>query len=561
MDINLTIEDTFTEISFILIAAAIIGSVGRLLKQPLIVVFIALGILLGPSALNIIQSTGEIHLLSEMGVAVLLFVVGLKLDLTLIKSLGKVALMTGLGQVIFTSVIGYLIALLFGYSSITSLYIAIALTFSSTIIIVKLLSDKKEIDSLHGQIALGFLIVQDIVVIFLMIMLSAFNGGVEDNHLILEAVYIIVKGVALIFMVGLLIKFIIPRLAKFLAGSQELLVLFSIAWATFLASSSEMLGFSKEVGAFLAGVSLASTPYREVISGRLLSLRDFLLLFFFIYLGSELDLSKLNNQIVPSLVLSLFVLVGNPLIVMIIMGLMKYKKRTSFLAGLTVAQISEFSLILTSLGYDLGHIDAETVGLVTLVGLITISLSSYMIIYSHPIFDKLSPWLNIFEKKDNLEEAKLKLNSQRKIEIILFGLGRYGSNIAHKLEKEGFSVLGIDFDPQLVARWQKIGKDALYGDADDPDIADQIPLRHCLAVISTINFLDINLSLIKTLRRHGFQGKIIATSHKPQELQKLEEAGADFTLYPFSDAADVIVERLEQLDIQPSHNPNNFINS
>jgi Kef-type K+ transport system membrane component KefB len=172
-------KDPFYELAIILFLAAILGGIGRMLRQPLIVMFIVLGIIAGPAVLDVVQSHENIHLLAQAGIAILLFIVGLKLDVRLIKSIGKVALTTGLGQVIFTSVIGYFIGLALGFSSLHSFYIAVALTFSSTIIIVKLLSDKKEIDSLHGQISIGFLIIQDIVVIIVMIILSSISKEEE----------------------------------------------------------------------------------------------------------------------------------------------------------------------------------------------------------------------------------------------------------------------------------------------------------------------------------------------------------------------------------------------
>ena len=170
-------QSPFMEIAALLVLAAAIGFVGILLRQPLIVSFIAVGLIAGPSVLDIVHSEDKIGLLSELGIAVLLFLVGIKLDVKLIRSLGPVSLLTGLGQVAFTSVFGYAIGLALGLGPVTSLYVAVALTFSSTIIIVKLLSDKREIDSLHGQIALGFLIVQDVVVVLAMIVLSAIGIG------------------------------------------------------------------------------------------------------------------------------------------------------------------------------------------------------------------------------------------------------------------------------------------------------------------------------------------------------------------------------------------------
>lgn len=247
---------------------------------------------------------------------------------------------------------------------------------------------------------------------------------------------VLMKGVAFLLVIALVMRYILPRLLHLLSRSQELLVLFGIAWAVSLAILGDTLGFSKEVGAFIAGVSLASTPYRDALGARLVSLRDFLLLFFFIDLGARLDLGLLGAQLVEALVFSLFVLIGNPLIVMVIMGALGYRKRTGFLAGLTVAQISEFSLILGALGLSLGHIDAETMGLITLVGIITISASTYMIIYSHTLYEWLAPWLKVFERqRPHRELGQGVAPEDRVAEIILFGMGRYGSGIAQALRQ------------------------------------------------------------------------------------------------------------------------------
>ncbi len=253
----------FIEIAAILSLATVIGIVGQKLRQPLIIMFLITGILAGPSFFGFIQSYHQIELLAHIGIALLLFIVGLKLDLKLIRSTGPVALATGLGQIIFTSLIGFIIAVFLGMSYLSAAYVAVALTFSSTIIIVKLLSDKKEIDSLHGQIAIGFLIVQDIAAILALIGLTTIGfSSAENESAYLSIIIIVLKGLGLLAVVALLMKYVIPWLTRRLAYSMELLTLFAIAWAIFLGAGSELLGFSKEVGAFLAGVSLASTDFR-----------------------------------------------------------------------------------------------------------------------------------------------------------------------------------------------------------------------------------------------------------------------------------------------------------
>ena len=547
----------FYELTALIALAAVIGFIGVLLRQPMIVSFIAVGVLAGPSALNIVQSHEHIELLAELGIAILLFLVGLKLDLKLIRTLGPVSLATGLGQVSFTSVIGFLLGLALGLEPITALYVAVALTFSSTIIIVKLLSDKREVDSLHGRIAVGFLIVQDLVVVLAMMVLSAFGMGEQspgETSVWLHVGGVVFYGLVMLSLVLLFIRYLATPLVSRIARSQELLVTFAIGWAALLAAIGSELGFSKELGGLLAGISLASTPFREAIVARLASLRDFLLLFFFIALGLQLDLGLLGSQVVPALVLSLFVLIGNPLIVMVIMGMMGYRKRTGFLAGLTVAQISEFSLIFMAMGLTLGHVSAEALGLVTLVGLITIAMSVYMITYSHSLYAKLEPHLQIFERNKPYREEVLEDqgHSRQPYDVILFGLGRYGKAIAHYLLQEGYTLLAVDFNPNEVRRWRDQGQRVMYGDASDPAFIGNLPLQGVKWVVSALPQHDIGvthedprLSLIEGLKQQHFTGGIAISTQYLHDREMLRQKGATLILLPFYDAAERAVERIK----------------
>ena len=537
-------DSVFAQVALILGLAATGGALAQLLRQPLIVAFIAIGILLGPSVFGIVAHSTEIELFARLGIALLLFVVGLKLDLHVIRTVGPVALASGLGQVVFTSAIGYLIALLLGMSHVTAVYVAVALTFSSTIIIVKLLSDKREVDALHGRIAVGFLIVQDIVVVLVMIGLTAFGQAEGDTNLGWAALQILLKGAAMLLAVALLMRYVLPGLLRRLAHSSELLMLFAIAWAVLGAVMGDTLGFSREVGAFLAGVSIASTPYREQVAARLVSLRDFLLLFFFIELGATLDLSMLGAQLSASAVFSLFVLIGNPLIVMIIMGYMGYRKRTGFLAGLTVAQISEFSLILAALGLSLGHLGQDTVGLITLVGLITISASTYMILYSHTLYEWLAPWLSIFERKVPHREIDSILSSGTHADVLLVGLGRYGAALAANLRDQGCSLLAVDFDPTNVEQHARNGYRVHYGDAEDPEFVATLPLAQMRWVVSTVRDRAVNRLFVQSLRQQGYRGRIAVAASNQRDATILEQEGVDLVLIPYSDAAREAANRL-----------------
>lgn len=269
----------FNELALLLAATATIGIVAVRFRQPLILVYIIVGIVAGPMVLGWISMRDPLELLAQIGVAVLLFTVGLKLDLHLVRRLGPVALATGLGQLLFTILFGYLLGIALGMDHLKALYVAIALTFSSTIIIIKLLSDKRELDSLHGRIAVGFLIVQDIAVVTAMMVMSTLNMAGAGS--VFETLGLItLKLVTASLLLAIIMRYVLPRLIDLIARSQELMLLFAIAWGIALATLGETLGFSKEVGAFLAGFSLVSSPYRDAMSNRLNPVRDFLLLFF-----------------------------------------------------------------------------------------------------------------------------------------------------------------------------------------------------------------------------------------------------------------------------------------
>lgn len=545
----------FTEVALILALAAGVGLVALMLRQPLVVAFLAVGIIAGPAGLGLVQSEEYVRLLSEIGVAVLLFVVGLKLDVSMVRTMGAVAVATGLGQVLFTSVFGFLICLALGMAPLTALYVAVALTFSSTIIIVKLLSDKREVDALHGRIALGFLIVQDLAVVFAMIALSTLGVGAHaEGRGVWETVARVAGGGAVLLVaMALFIRFAAERLLRLVARVPELLVTFAIAWAVGLAGLTDLVGFGKEVGGLLAGVGFASTSFRDAVASRLGPLRDFLLLFFFVGLGLQLDLSLLGAQVPSALLLSVFVLVGNPLIVLVIMGLMGYRKRTGFLAGLTVAQISEFSLIFMAMGMTLGHVTGEAMGLVTLVGMVTITLSTYMILYSQQLYAWLEPVLGVFEKRVAHREVVegTEENTDATCEVVMIGLGRYGTALAAGLEEHGMAVLGIDADPEAVRSWGKRGHPVLYGDAADPGLAAELPLEGVRWVVIAIpphpmglSHADPRRALMHALRERGGAFEIGVIARDQDEAEQLQQLGADLVLQPFPDAAVRAVERI-----------------
>jgi Kef-type K+ transport system membrane component KefB len=544
----------FSEFALLLLISAAAGAFSLWLRQPVLIAYIVVGIVAGPAVLGIVTAHDQIDLLAQIGVAILLFVVGLKLDLQHIRHIGPVALATGLGQLAFTIIVGFAIILLMGKSVMEAIYVAVALTFSSTIIIVKLLSDKREIDSLHGRIAVGFLIVQDLAVVLAMMAMSALRASGEAG--IAEVATSLVVRVAVAgIAIYLMMRYLLPKVVGLMARSQELLLVFAIAWGTGLAALGEWAGFSKEAGAFLAGFSLASTHYRDAINARLTGIRDFLLLFFFIDLGAKLDFSTLGDELWPAAILSLFVLIGNPLIVMAIMGYMGYRKRTGFLAGLTVAQISEFSIIFVAMGISLGHVGKEALGLTTLVGIVTIALSTYMILYSHPLYEKLAPWLGWFERRRPFRELAVatERHDLKEADVIVFGLGRYGSRLALGLKEEGLKVLGVEFDPEVARAMRRKGLAVRYGDGVAAEFLESLPLAQTRWVVSTFPDLASNRGLLQALRAHHYSGEVAIVARADFEGVALKHLGAPTIIYPMRNAVDYAVEALTDL-IRPKEN-------
>ncbi|MBU2634312.1 MAG: cation:proton antiporter [Nanoarchaeota archaeon] len=518
--------EIFIELSIIIGITVLIAGIMRLLKQPLIIGYILTGIIISPYFLNIVRSTDTIAVFSQIGVALLLFIVGLSLSPKVIKEVGKVSLVTGIGQIIFTSLIGFFISRLLGFSIIVSIYIAIALTFSSTIIIMKLLSDKKDLEKLYGKISVGFLLVQDIFVIILLMIISSFSGKFSNiSNLSVEA---ILGGVMIIGGFVLISIYILPSLSKFFAKSQEFLFLFSIGWGLGSAALFHYIGFSMEIGALIAGVALSMSPYHYEISSKMRPLRDFFIILFFILLGSQMVFGNINQFIIPAIIFSLFILIGNPLIVMILMGLLGYKKKTSFKAGLTVAQISEFSLIFVALGVSVGHLTNEILSLVTIIGIITISGSTYLILYSDKIYPYLSKYLSIFERK----KVKEKQEEDKDYDAILFGYNRIGYDILQAFKRIKKKFLVVDYNPKTIYDLSKEKINCRYGDVDDGEFLDELNLNNTKLIFSTIPEFETNLLLINKIRQTNKKAIIIVVSHDIEEAKIFYDQGATYVVMP-----------------------------
>ena len=536
------VESSFVSVALILALAVAAGAIAKLLRQPVVVSFIIVGILAGPTAFNLVEGAEEIRLFAKFGIAILLFLVGLKLDFHMIRSTGKVALVAGLSQVAFTAAVGFGIAMLFGFEATTAFYIAVALTFSSTIIIIKLIGDKRELDTLYGRIAVGILIVQDILVVAAMVVIVTI-GTPGEGSVVTDLVVTLASSAVFLGVIAFASKFVLEKVLDWISKSPELTLLFGVAWAIVLAAISILIGLSMEIGAFVAGVSLASTAYRESLGARMVSLRDVMLLFFFIELGASLTFADALGQLWPAIVLSVFVLVGKPLIVFAIMGWMGYRSITSFRTGVALAQISEFSLILIALGYSLGQVDSAVLSLVTLVAVFTITVSSYLILYTDKLFPLMQGFMHLFErgKASPVDEESQSLS----FDAIVIGSGRFGTEVISGLISSGSSVLAVDLDPDALARARELGAETLFGDVGDPDFAKMLPIHQTGTLICTAPDRSTNTLLLESLKSLDYGGELYLTALDNQTAEMFAKEDRVTTIRPLKMAANRIVKQLK----------------
>lgn len=514
----------FGELSLIIGVAFVISIIMTMLRQPLIIGHIITGLIVGPVIASSV-SPDTFKLFSEIGIAILLFTVGLGLSPKTIKEFGKVSVITGVGQVVVTSLAGFLIAQLLDFSVIASLYIAVGLAFSSTIIILKLISDRGDMETLYGKISIGFLLVQDFIAILILfaipILASADSSFLSVGVATLQGVLL----AAAVLFVGF---YFLPRINSFIARSNEMLFLFATVWGIGIASIFTFTGFSLEIGALIAGVALSTLPSRHEIHSRMNPLRDFFIVIFFIMLGTHMTFGDIQALLPQALILSALVLIGNPLILMTLMGLMGYKKKTSLQTGFTVAQISEFSLILMTLGLSYGHVNAETVSLVTLVGIITIFGSTYFILYSDTLYRWLEPYLSIFERKN----AQEKTMRQKRHTTILFGGNRIGRDFIDSFKNSGMSFLVVDHNPELIKRLEEEGIDVVFGDAGNIDFLESIDMSKTNLVVSTVPDAETNILIKKTISAIHPKATVIVVSHKIDEALEHYERGVDYVVLP-----------------------------
>lgn len=533
-------QEIFLEISAILLTATAFATFAKLLKQPMIPAYILAGILLGPSVLHIIKSEELLHVLSTFGIAFLLFLVGMELDIRSFLKTSRIAFLVGIVQMLVATGIGYVVIRAFHFSPVSSLFLAIALGFSSTIVVLKLLGEKKELDTLYGQIVIGILLMQDFIAVLLLIFFHVFVTGGTTEQVISNAALTVLKGTLFFGLAFVCSRTVLRRVFAYFAHSSELLFLGAICWCLLLGILSYWLGFSIEVGALLAGVSLSLLPYSVEISFRVRSLRDFFLPIFFAILGSQLIFTDLRSVLLPTLVLSALVLFVTPVVVIGLLLLLRYRSRTSFQVGNALGQISEFSFIVVSLGYGAGLIEREIVSLTALIGLVTMTLSVYMIHYDAALYRWVRPLLKRLELRGRLAHQLELIPAGIEQHVVLFGHHTMGYKARRMIEKLKKPILVVDHNPDVIAKLADSNVPHLYGSIGDEEVLEKARLNVAEYILSTVPQKAGTLSLLQYLQRHRIKTPVIVTAFRLDDALEFYARGASYVIFPQFVSAEYI---------------------
>ncbi|MBW2980978.1 cation:proton antiporter [Candidatus Woesearchaeota archaeon] len=511
-----------------MVVAAVFALLARVIRQPLIPAYIFAGLVIGP-VLGLITSTHVITTLSEIGIAFLLFVAGLEIDINRLRNVGFVSTLGGTIQVLTIFTLAFILALMLGFLSIEAIYVGLIIAFSSTMVVVKLLSDKRELDTLHGRIMLGILLMQDIIAILALSMLTTVNGF-SGTLLGLS----LLKGASLFVVAWLTSRYVFPQVFKFAAKSRELLFLLSIAVVFAFAALFNAINFSIAIGAFVAGVTLGNLTYNIEIISIVRSLRDFFATIFFVSLGMELLLDPLRSMIAPLIIFVLIVVLVKPLVTMFVCAFFGYKRRPSFIASTSLAQVSEFSLIIVAQGLTLGHIGRNMLSFAVLLAIITITLTSYLSTYEDFLFKKLSRYLKPFDRfsEEGGEALEYIPKKRRKQHFILLGHNRIGYSISRTLRKMKKELLIVDYNPEVIKRLIREKIPCIYGDVGDIEILERLNLKYAYMIVSTVPDKADSLLLIKKTRLVNKRAIIIVTASQLEDALKLYDTGADYVIMP-----------------------------
>lgn len=551
-------EHILADIGKSVIGAAALGIPAFYFKAPLLLAYLLAGVVLGPHiGFGMIQSPESISTLSEIGLVLLMFILGLEIDIRKLLQAGKAVLVSGVLQFIISVALALMFFSYFGFAKYELGYLAIACSLSSTLIVVKILSDQMDLDALPSRITLGILVLQDLWAIGFL----AIQPNLADLNTLTLMVSISKVGL-LVLSSWVLAKYILPKLFEMVSKQPELMLILAMAWCFAMCGFADYLNISLEMGALIAGVSIAAFPYHLDVAAKISSLRDFFITLFFVSLGLQIPMPTLNVLWLSGLII-VFVLLSRVIIIFPVLHKLKYGNRVSLLPGVNLSQLSEFSVVLAALGLSLKHIGSDLLSAFIISMVITALISSIAIPNTHKIFKFLNPFLEkigFVEHFSLLEEYKDIVIKDPK--IIILGFHRDASSLLFEFQNR-FSetkideVLIVDFNPEAHSKLKELGFNCKYGDVSNVDTLRNLQLHKTDLIISTIPDQVLkgitNLKLLKHLKKIAPESKIIVTAEKFSLAKEMYEAGAFYVYLPRVISANFLADIIEKIQVEPEH--------
>ena len=545
------------DVGISVMGAAVVAIGAHFAKLPLMLAYIAAGVILGPHlGFGFIQSADSISALSAIGLVLLMFILGLEIDIRKLMQAGKAVFVTGIAQFVGCFLLGLLFFKLLGYSNgegrFELTYLAVACALSSTLIAVKLLSDQLEMDSLTSRITLGVLVLQDLWAIGFLAVQPNLND-MQPALLALSAG----KAVLLVLVSWVASRFILPHIFHRASRQPELLLVTAMGWCFCMCGLANMLQLSLEMGALIAGVGIASFPYHTDIAAKVSALRDFFITLFFVALGLQIPSPSVEVLKLTGLIL-VFVLFSRVLTVFPVLYLMKYRNRASLIPGINLSQVSEFALVLTAIGASFKHIQPEMLSAFVLALVATALLSSFLIPRGHAIYKAINPMLERIGFKDESEpvSAEASAGHEEHPKVVLLGFYREGSSLLSELmarhatsAKRG--VLVVDFNPEAHEKLTDMGIKCKYGDLSNPDTLRHLELDQAKVLICTIpdHLLKgtSNLKLLKFLKTLAPDAEVVVTAETLAGAKEMYAAGADYVFIPRLLTAQYLADLLDHI--------------
>ncbi len=539
-------DNIFIQLATILTLSSAIGFIMIKFKLPLVVAYLLAGVTLSIVSVFDPSSSIVLEILPEIGIAFVLFLIGMELDLREVKALGFPIITAALGQILISTFAGYALAGTLGFTQSESLLIGLGLAFSSTVVVVKLLLEKRDLASLYGKLSIGILLVEDLVAIAVLMIISVqgsvFSLGLQQSF---PLIALVLKATGLFILTFVLSKYVLEKIFDAASRNIELLFLTAITWCFVFTSLAVFSGFSVVIGAFLAGVALASSPYHLQIQGKIKPLRDFFVTLFFVFLGSQAKIQDLLSAWPAVIFFTAYALLFKPLIYVLILGSFGFKKHTMFQTAMNLSQISEFSLVVLLVGVNSKLISPSVLSIMSAVAVLSIIVSAILITYSKRIYKVVEPLMRFFVRTNNVHFLETNTEEELEDHVIIIGAHRVGGPVVMYLQKQKIPFVVMDFNPHVIDQLRKKGINVIYGDVGDPEILDSLQLEKAKLIICSATEMTDNEMLLEECKRRKTRAVLVARALDHDHAKALKDLGADYVILPEQVSGDFLVSQLK----------------